>query len=175
MKSRQCSARNYRINHVLFGALSKPNPNFSKSGQAKPWKAKWKQRKRADFPWIPLSGLNLFKGLRRPPPTKNLSLPPTSPPACRDRRASSGDRARLALILIFVKIKSKDMRGTGFSGIPQGSNERPRLGEAALGLPTHACPASEPKRAWRERMTVIVNSASAITANDTPLVAVPSA
>jgi hypothetical protein len=39
----------------------------------------------------------------------------------------------------------------------------------------YACPASEPYLAWRARISMIANRASAMTANDTPVVAVPSA
>ena len=52
---------------------------------------------------------------------------------------------------------------------------RRRNKEAASPIEPHAWPASEPYRAWRARISMIANRASAMTANDTPVVAVPSA
>src|SRR5271163_2528182 len=74
MKSRQCWGEdNYHIVHVLLSS-SKPNPNSSKSSQARPRNIKGNQRKRLGFAWILLSELSFFNGLQRPLGQKFLSL-----------------------------------------------------------------------------------------------------
>jgi hypothetical protein len=60
---------------------AKPKPNLAKPSKIQPSRNKGNQRKRAGFPWFPLSILSLFSWLRRPPRQKIFLalLPPRAP------------------------------------------------------------------------------------------------